>query len=69
MVGHSNLGLADALRRQEVAGNLKFIGIRHEGAASFAASAYEKLTEDPLLVLLSPVRELLICLRDCGMQK
>ncbi len=47
MVGHSNLGLADALRRQEKKGNLKFIGIRHEGAASFAASAYGKLTGKP----------------------
>ncbi len=47
MVGHSNLGFADALRRQEVKGKLKFIGIRHEGAASFAASAYGKLTGRP----------------------
>jgi pyruvate oxidase len=47
MVGHSNLGLADALRRQEEAGGLTYIGIRHEGAASFAASAYGKLTGRP----------------------
>jgi len=47
MVGHSNLGMADAIRRQEEKGNLKFIGIRHEGAASFAASAYGKLTGKP----------------------
>jgi pyruvate oxidase len=47
MVGHSNLGFADALRRQEEKGNLKFFGIRHEGAASFAASAYGKLTGRP----------------------
>ncbi len=47
MVGHSNLGFADALRRQEEKGNLKFIGIRHEGAAAFAASAYGKLTGKP----------------------
>ncbi len=47
MVGHSNLGLADALRRQEEKGNLRFFGIRHEGAASFAASAYGKLTGRP----------------------
>jgi pyruvate oxidase len=47
MVGHSNLGLADALRRQEVAGRLRYYGIRHEGAASFAASAYGKLTGRP----------------------
>ena len=47
MVGHSNLGLADAMRRQEEKGKLKYIGIRHEGAASFAASAYGKLTGRP----------------------
>jgi pyruvate oxidase len=47
MVGHSNLGFADAMRRQEEAGHLTFIGIRHEGAASFAASAYGKLTGRP----------------------
>ena len=47
MVGHSNLGFADAMRVQEKAGNLTFIGIRHEGAAAFAASAYGKLTGRP----------------------
>ncbi len=47
MVGHSNLGLADAIRLQEEAGNLSYIGIRHEGAASFAASAYAKLSGNP----------------------
>ena len=47
MVGHSNLGLADALRRQEEAGKLRYFGIRHEGGASFACSAYGKLTGRP----------------------
>ena len=47
MVGHSNLFVADALRRAEASGKLKYIGIRHEGAASFAASAYGKLTGKP----------------------
>lgn len=47
MVGHSNLGLADAIRRQVEAGRLTYIGIRHEGAASFAASAFAKLTGRP----------------------
>ena len=47
MVGHSNLGLADAMRRQEKKGKLKFIGIRHEGGGAFAASAYGKLTGRP----------------------
>jgi len=51
MVGHSNLGLADAIRVQEEAGNLTYIGIRHEGAASFAASAYAKLTGRPAACL------------------
>ena len=44
MVGHSNLGVADALREQEEKGNLAFIGIRHEASAAFAVSAYGKLT-------------------------
>jgi len=47
MVGHSNLGFADALRQAEADGKLRFIDIRHEGAASFAASAYAKLTGKP----------------------
>ena len=51
MVGHSNLGLAEALRQQEAAGHLTFYGIRHEGAASFACSAYGKLTGRPAACL------------------
>jgi thiamine pyrophosphate-dependent acetolactate synthase large subunit-like protein/nitrite reductase/ring-hydroxylating ferredoxin subunit len=47
MVGHSNLGFADALRRAELQGEITFVGIRHEGAAAFAASAYGKLTGRP----------------------
>ena len=44
MVGHSNLGLADALRGQEEQGALTYIGVRHEGAASFACSGYAKIS-------------------------
>lgn len=47
IVGHSNLGLADALRREAEAGSLTYYGVRHEGAAAFAASAYGKLTGRP----------------------
>ncbi len=47
MVGHSNLGFADALRTAELEGDLRYIGVRHEGAAAFAASAYGKLTGNP----------------------
>ena len=51
MVGHSNLGLADAVRRQTVDGNMSYYGIRHEGAASFACSGYAKLTGLPAACL------------------
>jgi len=51
MVGHSNLGLADAIRRQKKEGNISFVGVRHEGAAAFAASAYAKLTGKPAACL------------------
>ncbi|MEL6415066.1 MAG: thiamine pyrophosphate-dependent enzyme [Pseudomonadota bacterium] len=51
MVGHSNLGLADALRVQEADGNLRYYGIRHEGAAAFAVSGYGKLTGHPAAAL------------------
>lgn len=51
MVGHSNLGLADALRLQEADGKLKYYGIRHEGAAAFAVSGYGKLTGHPAAAL------------------
>ncbi|MGF1667831.1 MAG: thiamine pyrophosphate-binding protein, partial [Acidimicrobiia bacterium] len=47
MVGHSNLGFADAMRRSEARGELTYVGVRHEGAAAFAASAYGKLTGRP----------------------
>ncbi len=51
MVGHSNLGLADAIRMAVVDKRLKYYGIRHEGAAAFAASAYGKLTGRPAACL------------------
>lgn len=51
MVGHSNLGLAEALRKQEEKGDLRYIGIRHEGVAAFACSGYAKLTGKPAACL------------------
>jgi thiamine pyrophosphate-dependent acetolactate synthase large subunit-like protein len=51
IVGHSNLGLADALRREAERGNLTYYGVRHEGAGAFAASAYGKLTGRPAACL------------------
>jgi thiamine pyrophosphate-dependent acetolactate synthase large subunit-like protein/CDGSH-type Zn-finger protein/nitrite reductase/ring-hydroxylating ferredoxin subunit len=51
MVGHSNLGLAEAIRVQEERRTLRYFGIRHEGAASFAASGYAKVTGRPAACL------------------
>ena len=51
MVSHSNLGLSEAIRQRDMAGELNFFGIRHEGAAAFAASAYGKLTNKPAACL------------------
>ena len=51
MVGHSNLGLADAIRLRAQDGELNFVGIRHEGVAAFAASAYGKLAGKPAACL------------------
>ncbi len=51
MVGHSNLGMAEALRVQEGRGKLRFFGVRHEGAAAFACSGYAKVTGRPAACL------------------
>lgn len=51
MVGHSNLGLAEAVRKQTEKGALTYVGIRHEGAAAFACSGYGKLTGRPAACL------------------
>ena len=51
MVGHSNLGLADALRKAEEDGRIVYVGIRHEGAAAFAASGYAKVSGKPAACL------------------
>ncbi len=47
IVGHSNLGVGDAMRQAEARGDLSYFGVRHEGAAAFAASGYGKLTGRP----------------------
>ncbi|MBV8958083.1 MAG: Rieske 2Fe-2S domain-containing protein [Actinobacteria bacterium] len=51
MVGHSNLGLADALRKAEEDGRITYVGIRHEGAAAFAASGFAKVAGKPAACL------------------
>jgi pyruvate oxidase len=51
IVGHSNLGLSDAIRRQVKEGNLSYFGVRHEGAAAFACSGYAKASGLPAACL------------------
>ncbi|MBO5782443.1 MAG: rubredoxin [Opitutales bacterium] len=51
MVGHSNLGLADAIRKNVSQNKMEFFGIRHESSAAFAASAYGKLAGKPAACL------------------
>jgi len=72
MVGHSNLGLAEALRQQEVEGNLNFYGIRHEGAAAFACSGYAKASGLPAacLTIAGPgATNLLTGMWDCKVDR
>ncbi len=47
MVGHSNLGLAEAPRVRAEKNRLNFIGVRHEGVAAYAVPATQRCREDP----------------------
>ncbi len=51
IVGHSNLGVAEAVRIQEEKGNIRYFGVRHEGAAAFACSGYAKVSGKPAACL------------------
>ncbi len=51
MVGHSNLGMAEAIRNLEESGRISYIGVRHEGAAAFACSGYAKASGKPAACL------------------
>ena len=48
VMGHTILGLVDAIRHQD---RVRFIATQHEEAAAFAASAYGKLTGEPAACL------------------
>ncbi len=72
MVGHSNLGLAEALRVQEANGQLSYYGVRHEGAAAFACSGYAKASGAPAacLTIAGPgATNLLTGLWDCKVDR
>ena len=51
MVGHSNLGVAEAVRVQAEKGKMQYFGIRHESAAAFACSGYAKVSGRPAACL------------------
>ena len=51
MVGHSNLGMAEGVRVLAARGRMRYFGVRHEGAAAFAASGYAKVKGAPAACL------------------
>lgn len=51
IVGHSNLGVAEAVRIQEKKGAIRYLGVRHEGAAAFACAGYAKVSGKPAACL------------------
>ena len=51
--GHGVLGLFDAIRREEQAGNIKYIQVKHEQAAAAIADGYYRVRGEPLAVFAS----------------
>lgn len=51
--GHGVLGLFDALRREEEAGNIKYIQVKHEQAATSIADGYFRVSGKPLAIFAS----------------
>jgi acetolactate synthase-1/2/3 large subunit len=51
--GHGVLGLFDAVRKEEAAGNIKYIQVKHEQAATAIADGYFRITGKPLAVFAS----------------
>ncbi|NLP48760.1 MAG: thiamine pyrophosphate-binding protein [Clostridiales bacterium] len=46
--GHGVMGLFDAIRREEAAGKIKYIQVKHEQAATAMADGYYRMTGKPL---------------------
>jgi len=46
--GHGVLGLFDAIRKEEAAGNIKYIQVKHEQAATAIADGYFRVSGKPL---------------------
>jgi acetolactate synthase-1/2/3 large subunit len=51
--GHGVLGLFDAIRREEAAGNIKYLQVKHEQAAAAIADGYYRVSGKPLAVFAS----------------
>ena len=51
--GHGVLGLFDAIRKEEAAGNIKYIQVKHEQAATAIADGYFRVKKKPLAVFAS----------------
>ena len=51
--GHGVLGLFDAIRKEEEAGNIKYIQVKHEQAATAIADGYFRVKKEPLAVFAS----------------
>lgn len=51
--GHGVLGLFDAIRKEDEAGNIKYIQVKHEQTATSIADGYYRMTGKPLAVFAS----------------
>jgi|AGTN01.3.fsa_nt_gi Thiamine pyrophosphate-requiring enzymes [acetolactate synthase, pyruvate dehydrogenase (cytochrome), glyoxylate carboligase, phosphonopyruvate decarboxylase] len=51
--GHGVLGLFDAIRKEEAAGNIKYLQVKHEQAATAIADGYYRVSGRPLAVFSS----------------
>ena len=51
--GHGVLGLFDAIRKEEREGNIKYIQVKHEQAATAIADGYYRVTGKPLATFAS----------------
>lgn len=51
--GHGVLGLFDAIRKEEAAGNIKYIQVKHEQAATAIADGYFRVCGKPLATFAS----------------
>lgn len=51
--GHGVLGLFDAIRKEEEDGNIKYIQVKHEQAATHIADGYFRVSNKPLAVFAS----------------